>query len=98
MADKKFLLFWLGDDTVQVVNGRNISSAMNNAGIGAGALPALDFHSELKRCPMGGEFEFVSARKYPKSADNLLTVDSRGNPVHAVERWKNAHGTVEVIR
>lgn len=39
-----FTLYWLGGDK-QKVSGINIESAVNNAGIGAGALPALDFYS-----------------------------------------------------
>lgn len=42
---KTYTLFWLGGDT-QIVNGPDPASAMNNAGIGAGALPALDFYAE----------------------------------------------------
>lgn len=42
---KTYTLFWLTGDT-QLVEGEDVSSAMNNAGIGAGALRALDFYSE----------------------------------------------------
>lgn len=41
---RTFTLYWLGGDK-QKVSGINIESAVNNAGIGAGALPALDFYS-----------------------------------------------------
>lgn len=41
---RTYTLYWLGGDK-QKVSGINIASAMNNAGIGAGALSALDFYS-----------------------------------------------------
>lgn len=40
----EFTLFWLTGET-QIVKGLDISNAMNNAGIGNGALRALDFYS-----------------------------------------------------
>lgn len=43
--ERVFTLYWLTGET-QVVAGPDIATAMNNAGIGAGALGALDFHSE----------------------------------------------------
>ena len=45
MEEKIFTLFWLTGKT-QIVKGYDPASAMNNAGIGAGALRALDFYSE----------------------------------------------------
>lgn len=44
MKQSKFTLFWLTGES-QIVIGLNISDAMNNAGIGNGALRALDFYS-----------------------------------------------------
>jgi len=43
--ERVFTLYWLTGET-QVVAGPDIATAMNNAGIGAGALGALDFHAE----------------------------------------------------
>lgn len=42
---KKWTLYWRTGDR-QVVRGEQIHTAMNNAGIGQGALPALDFYAE----------------------------------------------------
>jgi len=39
---KTYTLFWLTGKT-EIVKGTDPASAMNNAGIGAGALRALDF-------------------------------------------------------
>lgn len=45
-ADERvFTLYWLTGET-QTVSGPDIATAMNNAGIGAGALGVLDFHAE----------------------------------------------------
>jgi hypothetical protein len=41
-SNRSFTLFW-GDGKRQVVEGPNISAAMNDAGYGQGALGALDF-------------------------------------------------------
>jgi len=41
----KFTLYWRYSDGRQVIEGDNIVDAMNMAGIGAGALPALDFYA-----------------------------------------------------
>ncbi|WNM68804.1 hypothetical protein SEA_SOOS_74 [Gordonia phage Soos] len=38
----KFTLFWRTGDA-EIIEGPTPEAAMNNAGIGAGALPALDF-------------------------------------------------------
>ena len=40
----EYTLFWLTGD-YQIVKGTDPASAMNNAGIGAGALRALDFYA-----------------------------------------------------
>jgi len=45
MKLKEFTLFWLTGDS-QIVTGTDIADAMNNAGIGNGALRALDFHAK----------------------------------------------------
>lgn len=46
MTEKtRWTLYWLTGDQ-QVVEGEQIHAAMNNAGIGAGALRALDFYKE----------------------------------------------------
>lgn len=45
MDKKEYTLFWLTGET-QIVTGSSPSEAMNNAGIGQGALRALDFYSE----------------------------------------------------
>lgn len=42
---KTYTLFWLTGET-QLVTGNSPAEAMNNAGIGNGALRALDFYSE----------------------------------------------------
>ena len=43
--DYVYVLYWLTGDA-QEVYGPNINTAMNNAGIGAGALSALDFYDQ----------------------------------------------------
>lgn len=40
-----YTIFWLTGDT-QIVTGNKPQEAMNNAGIGAGALRAMDFYAE----------------------------------------------------
>lgn len=45
MKTKTFTLFWLTGEA-QTVTGNTIAEAMNNAGIGNGALKALDFYAE----------------------------------------------------
>jgi len=39
---QKFILHWLGGMKDQVVEGYDIADACNRAGIGQGAIPALD--------------------------------------------------------
>ena len=46
--DKQFKLHWKGSLDTQIVTGRTPSEAMNNAGIGSGALPALDHWEEIE--------------------------------------------------
>ena len=41
----KFTFFWL-NGTRDVLEGQDAADAMNKAGYGAGAVPALDFHTE----------------------------------------------------
>lgn len=41
---KEFTIFWLTGET-QIVKGGKPHEAMNNAGIGAGALRAMDFYA-----------------------------------------------------
>lgn len=48
---KRFRLHWLGGKT-EIVTGRDIAEACNRAGIGNGALRALDWYEPLD---MGGE-------------------------------------------
>ncbi len=43
--EKTYTLYWLTGET-GTVKGINASSAMNNAGIGHGALKAMDFYEE----------------------------------------------------
>lgn len=47
MKTYTYRLYWKGGDT-ELVNGTSIANACNNAGIGRGALPALDCHTEGK--------------------------------------------------
>ncbi len=42
---KTFTLFWLTGNS-ELVTGMNIAHAMNSAGIGLGALRAMDFYEE----------------------------------------------------
>ena len=44
---KKYKLHWKHRE-VEIVEGNTPAEAMNNAGIGAGALPALDYYEEIK--------------------------------------------------
>jgi hypothetical protein len=43
--DKQYTIFWLTGET-QVIEGDTPAHAFNNAGIGAGALRAVDFYRE----------------------------------------------------
>lgn len=43
---KKFRLHWL-DGKVELVEGYDIADACRRAGIGNGALPALDYYEEV---------------------------------------------------
>ena len=45
MKDKTYTIFWLTGKS-QIVTGREPHEAMNNAGIGAGAIRAMDFYGE----------------------------------------------------
>ena len=45
MEKKTFTIFWLTGDS-QIVRGYDAQTAMSNAGIGAGALPAMDFYAD----------------------------------------------------
>ena len=47
---KKFDLHWLTGE-IQRVEGRDIADAFSRAGLGAGALPALDYYSNVKESP-----------------------------------------------
>tara|TARA_R110000868_G_scaffold106717_1_gene292469 strand:- start:16 stop:222 length:207 start_codon:yes stop_codon:yes gene_type:complete len=62
---KQFTLFWLIGKK-EVISGNDIAHAMNSAGYGAGALRALDFHSEGD-CNdyewIGGKWEATEAYK-----------------------------------
>jgi len=40
---KKFILHWRGGMRDQIIEGNDIADAVNRAGIGQGALPALDY-------------------------------------------------------
>lgn len=44
---KKFRLYWL-DGTTEIIKGRDAVDAFNSAGIGAGALRALDYYEEVE--------------------------------------------------
>ena len=44
---KKYKLYWL-DGHTEVIEGYDAVDAFNRAGIGRGALPALDYYEELK--------------------------------------------------
>jgi hypothetical protein len=44
---KTFRLHWLGGK-IEIIYGDNIADAMNRAGIGNGALPALDYWEEVE--------------------------------------------------
>lgn len=44
MEDNTYILYWRHGES-EVVTGRTPAEAMNNAGIGAGAIPALDFYA-----------------------------------------------------
>lgn len=43
---KEFKLYWL-DGTTEVVTGDDVCQAVRRAGIGAGAIPALDYYEEV---------------------------------------------------
>lgn len=47
---KTFELHWL-DGKVEIVKGFDIADAFSKAGLGRGALPALDFYKEVPSKP-----------------------------------------------
>lgn len=48
MKSKTFLLIWrTSTSKYQIVEGPTIEDACNNAGIGRGALPALDYYADI---------------------------------------------------
>lgn len=64
--ERTFTLFWLTGDA-QLIYGPNISTAMNNAGIGAGALSALDFYAAGD---ITDQYDWNSeTRRWDKTAD-----------------------------
>ena len=46
---KKFKLHWLSEPKEQIVEGSDIADACRRAGIGGGALPALDYWEEIEQ-------------------------------------------------
>lgn len=48
MKDKMFILHWL-DGSKEKVSGINIADACRKAGIGAGAVQAIDYYEEIKK-------------------------------------------------
>ena len=44
---KKYKLYWL-DGRTEIIEGYDAVDAFNRAGIGRGALPALDYYEEIK--------------------------------------------------
>lgn len=46
--EKTFLLHWLGQDEPEEVKGENIVRAFTAAGLGAGAIAALDWYEEIE--------------------------------------------------
>lgn len=44
---KKYKLYWL-DEKTEIIEGYDIVDAFNRAGIGRGALLALDYYEEIK--------------------------------------------------
>ena len=44
---KKYKLYWL-DGHQEIIDGNDAVDAFNRAGIGCGALPALDYYEEVK--------------------------------------------------
>jgi len=46
--DKTFILHWRGGMKDEEINGRSIADAMRRAGIGGGAMGALDYWEESK--------------------------------------------------
>ena len=47
MKDKIFILHWLGGNK-EKVSGIDIADACRKAGLGAGAIRALDYYEEIK--------------------------------------------------
>lgn len=44
---KKYKLYWL-DGKTEMIEGYNVVDAFNRAGIGRGALSALDYYEEIE--------------------------------------------------
>lgn len=102
MKTKRFLLFWRSDVKAQLVEGSNIADACNNAGIGAGALPALDWHAELIPPQRFPQAEFISATRLdPKHFDFdegvCLMAKQSGDPISSIQLWKNEHGVTIAV-
>jgi len=47
MNEKEFLIHWLGDSTPEKIKGYDVADAFRKAGIGAGALSAVDWVEEV---------------------------------------------------
>ena len=47
ITKKRFELTWKGDENTQIIEGYDIADAMRRAGIGGGALRALDTWKEI---------------------------------------------------
>ena len=71
MNHKTFRLHWL-DGKKELVEGPDIATAMNNAGIGAGALPALDYWEECLSCKMGDKSKVHSMRDCPGYREDIF--------------------------
>lgn len=74
--DKDFTLFWRTGDR-EVVRGADIADAMNRAGYGAGALPALDFHA--KGDNQGYEWDSATNQWESLEIRALLAQEGQGN-------------------
>ena len=58
--DKTFLLIWRTTTSkYQIVTGRDIAEACNNAGIGGGAIRALDYYADISKIPNGKSLQKV---------------------------------------
>mgnify|MGYP001562220606 CR=1 FL=1 len=73
----KFLLHWIGRAKPEVIEGMDIQNAFDNAGIGKGALPALDYWEPAKAAKISN-FSFSAHSNQDYQVDSYFVSIRRG--------------------